>query len=267
MGFINDYFSLSTNWRTFQLKKMWFFYFFTRQFERFATKRFDMTIACSHYVAQLLKTEYDVADNKIAVLYQSCDLQTLAFKPKTQPFTPPYKLLFVKSQIQTGGLDILCKALCLLKNYSFELTLIGASERFDGEIKQLLADMPHVQARVLGRCTKEKVYSEMYAHDILCIPSRTESLGIANIEGLATGISVVSTREGGITEVLNKGENGWLALSENPASLADALENCLLAPPSVKMQKMENGRRYVEQYFDSVLLVKQFVDMCEKIIV
>ena len=265
IGFINDYFSLNTSWRTFQLKKMWFFYFFTRQFERFATKRFDLTIACSHYVAQLLKKEYAVADHKLAVLYQSIPLNTIAFKPKTEPFAPPYKILFVKSQIHTGGLDILCQALCLLKDYTFELTLIGASERFEREIQVLFETMPHVQGRVLGRCSKEKVYAEMYAQDILCMPSRTESLGIANIEGLATGISVVSTREGGITEVLDKGENGWLAASENPASLAEALKNCLLAPPSVKMQKSEKGRRFVEQYFDSALLVKQFVEICEKI--
>ncbi len=263
MGFINDYFSLNTSWRTFQLEKMWFFYFFTRQFERFATQRFDLTMACSQYVAALLKKEYHCPDAKIAVLYQTSDLHTICFKPKTKPFTAPYKILFVKSHIQTGGLDILCKALTILKDYTFELTLIGASQRFEGEIKSLIQAMPHVQTHIMGSCSKEMVYAQMYAHDILCMPSRTESLGIANIEGLAAGISVVSTHEGGITEVLNNGENGWLATPENPASLAEALKNCLLAPPSVRMQKSENGRRYVEQYFDPTQLVKQFIDICE----
>ena len=150
-----------------------------------------------------------------------------------------------------------------LPNYTFELTVICPLSIFHKAIETLFKNNTHVQLTILGKIDKKSLYAQMAAHDILCVPSRVESLGIINIEGLSTGISVVSTREGGIPEVLNYGENGWLAEPENAESLADALKNCIEADPSVRKQKSINGRRFIEQNFNIKELVAQFLDICE----
>ena len=136
-------------------------------------------------------------------------------------------------------------------------------EPVKSEFETLFKNNTHVQLTILGKIDKKSLYAQMAAHDILCVPSRVESLGIINIEGLSTGISVVSTREGGIPEVLNYGENGWLAEPENAESLADALKNCIEADPSVRKQKSINGRRFIVQNFNIKELVAQFLDICE----
>jgi glycosyltransferase involved in cell wall biosynthesis len=102
----------------------------------------------------------------------------------------------------------------------------------------------------------------MYDNDILCTPSRVESLGIANAEGLATGISVVSTREGGITEVLHYGKNGWLAAPENAEDLAEKLKECIESTPSVSAEKSRNGRLFVEKKFDYKQFNALFLEKC-----
>ena len=104
----------------------------------------------------------------------------------------------------------------------------------------------------------------MYNHHVLCIPARHEALGLANVEGLAHGISVVSTHVGGVPEVLDKGNCGWLAEAENPVSLAEALKNCIEADPSVRMAKSRYGRQHVEQFFSKETMLQKCVALFDK---
>ena len=263
IGFINDYFRLKANLKHFEWSKDWLFYFVTRQIEQYAVFKLDEIIACSHYLSRYLIEEYKCPAHKIHTLYQSIDVEQIEFSPQ-RAFDSPYKILFVKSYIYYGALDILSKALSQLSDFTFELTVICPLTAYNSEIHEFFKNIPHVQLTILGSVNKESLYAQMAAHDILCVPSRIEALGIINIEGLATGISVVSTQEGGIPEVLNQGENGWLSIPENAESLAEVLRNCIEATPSVREQKSINGRRFIEQNFNIQLLVAQFLDICEK---
>ncbi len=263
IGFINDYFRLKANLIHFEWSKHWLYYFITRQVEKYAVFKLDKIIACSHYLSRYLMEEYKGSPHKIYTLYQSIDVENIDFSPQ-RAFVAPYKILFVKSYIYYGALDILSKALNQLSDFAFELTVICPLSAYNDAIEELFRNIPNVRLTILGSVGKESIYAQMAVNDILCVPSRVESLGIINIEGLATGISVVSTCEGGIPEVLNEGENGWLAVPENAESLAKALKKCIQVDPSVRKQKRINGRRYVEQNFNIKLLVAQFLDICEK---
>ena len=263
IGFINDYFRLKASLKHLKWSKEWLYLFTTRQVERYAVFKLDILVACSQYLSQYLINEYHCSPNKIHTLYQTIDVEEIEFEPQ-RAFIAPYKILFVKSYIYYGALDILSKALNQLPNFTFELTVICPLSSYNKDIQELFRNSPNVQLTILGSMNKESLYTQMAVHDILCVPSRVESLGIINIEGLASGISVVSTREGGIPEVLDEGRNGWLAEPENAESLADALKNCIDADPSVRKQKSINGRRYVEQNFNIKPLVAQFLDICEK---
>ena len=263
IGFINDYFRLKANLEHFEFSKQWIHHFATRQLERYAVFKLDKIMACSHYLSQYLIREYRCPAHKIYTLYHSIDIDKIKFEPQ-RVFKSPYKILFVKMRIYFGALDFLAQALNKLSHYQFELTIICPYSEYKNAIENLFKDISHVQLSIVGRLNKEDVYAQMDINDILCVPSRIESLGIINIEGLATGISVVSTREGGIPEVLDDGENGWLATPENAESLANALKNCIEADPSVRQQKSINGRHFIEQKFNIENLIALFLDICEK---
>jgi colanic acid/amylovoran biosynthesis glycosyltransferase len=53
---------------------------------------------------------------------------------------------------------------------------------------------------------------------------------MTNIEGLASGISVVTSSAGGIPEVLDDGRNGWMAVPGDARDLAEKLKECILHP-------------------------------------
>ena len=71
----------------------------------------------------------------------------------------------------------------------------------------------------------------MSAFDVFCLPSHYEGLPIALMEALALGLPVVSTRVGGIAELVTDGEDAVLVPPSAPALLARALIDLVRDPP------------------------------------
>jgi colanic acid/amylovoran biosynthesis glycosyltransferase len=263
IGAINDY--LTANARLSMhgtYRRYLFFRYFVRFFEKWSTRFVDCVLVCSDDLSRRIITAYKVDSQRVIALMIGFDVQSISFKKRNTPFGNPIKLLFIKSNLRSGGMDILTQALAQLSEYTFTLTVIGAPDFRRTEIEDLIKNLPHIDLRFLGFQSQIAVYSEMQNNDILCTPSRVESLGIANAEGLAAGISVVSTREGGITEVLDNGKNGWLAEPENATDLAQKLKECIETNPSVRAEKSRIGRLFVEKRFDYQQFNVLFLERC-----
>jgi colanic acid/amylovoran biosynthesis glycosyltransferase len=239
-----------------------FFRYFVRFFEQLAARHIDRIIVFSDDLKNRIYIAYKIDLQRFILLPLGFDVQNIVCKNAATPFKSPIKLLFIKSNLISGGMDILTSALAQLQDYTFILTVIGAPDFRKTEIEHLIKDLKHIQLRFLGFQSQNTVYNEMQDNDILCTPSRVESLGIANAEGLANGISVVSTREGGIPEILDYGKNGWLAEPENAEDLADKLKECIEAPPSVRTEKSRCGRLFVEKKFDYTNFNAVFLERC-----
>ena len=68
------------------------------------------------------------------------------------------------------------------------------------------------------------------AADVFALPSRTEGLPVALLEGMAAGLACVATRVGGTPEVLENGRQGRLVAPERPEALAEGLIEALTRP-------------------------------------
>jgi glycosyltransferase involved in cell wall biosynthesis len=68
------------------------------------------------------------------------------------------------------------------------------------------------------------------AADVFALPSRTEGLPVALLEGMAAGLACVATRVGGTPEVLEDGRQGRLVAPESPEALAEGLLKALTRP-------------------------------------
>jgi glycosyltransferase involved in cell wall biosynthesis len=75
-----------------------------------------------------------------------------------------------------------------------------------------------------GRSTMDRVKQLYLEHDVLVMPSRTEGLPVALLEGMAHGcIPVVSDLPSGIPELVENGVNGFRIPPGNVAGFADAI--------------------------------------------
>jgi N-acetylglucosaminyldiphosphoundecaprenol N-acetyl-beta-D-mannosaminyltransferase len=85
--------------------------------------------------------------------------------------------------------------------------------------------------------------------DVCVLPAKKpEGLGNVLLEAMALGKPVVGTRTGGIPEVIEDGENGYLVEPGDGRSLATTLER-LLADPELRRRMGEMGRRRFEDRF------------------
>ncbi len=78
-------------------------------------------------------------------------------------------------------------------------------ELAEGEARALGVEQ---DVRFLGRL--ESVISLLQASDLFLLPSQSESFGLAALEAMACGAPVVSTRAGGVPELIDDAENGIL---------------------------------------------------------
>jgi teichuronic acid biosynthesis glycosyltransferase TuaC len=83
---------------------------------------------------------------------------------------------------------------------------------------------------LLGRRPPAQVARYMQAADVLCVPSHNEGLPNVVLEAFACGLPVVSTRVGGIPEVLCHDFLGRLVETGNATALAKALASMLAQP-------------------------------------
>ncbi len=96
------------------------------------------------------------------------------------------------------------------------------------------------------RSDVENIYR---ASDIVVMPSRGgEPFGLITIEAGASRRPVVATRDGGIPEVIQHGENGFLVEREDLAALAHYTA-MLVDDPMLRQRMGERARQIVEERF------------------
>ncbi|MBD2848186.1 glycosyltransferase family 4 protein [Paenibacillus sp. IB182496] len=88
------------------------------------------------------------------------------------------------------------------------------------------------------------------AADVALVPSAArEAFGLVNVEAMACGLPVVATRAGGIVEIVEDGQTGWLL---DPDALGAQLPERLLPllrDPALREHMGRLGRERVEQRF------------------
>jgi glycosyltransferase involved in cell wall biosynthesis len=131
--------------------------------------------------------------------------------------------------------------------------IIGDGER-RAELEAIARQLGVADAtRFLGwRDDMREVYADL---DVVTLCSNNEGSPVALIEALAAGRPVVSTRVGGVPNVVQDGESGLLVPPRDPAALADGIL-ALLRDPARAAQLGLTGRRAVFPKHSSGRLVQ-----------
>lgn len=230
--------------------------------EKFSSKQLDFIITCSDYLKETLVKHYELNPQRIFRLYQAVDVFSLSFEVPKVP-SSIVKILFVKHRYDIGRIKDLARALRLLSDFNFEVTVVGPPIRSKREILDYFKQMSHVNVLFLGPIPQHIVHEEMCKNDILCIPSILEAQGLANVEGIAHGIAVVTSNAGGIPEVMNHGSNGWMCEPMNPESLASALRKCLNTSNMERKAVALRARKFAEDNFGYSVCIKNLLSLLD----
>lgn len=101
--------------------------------------------------------------------------------------------------------------------------------------------------------------------DVFLLPSELESFGLAALEAQACEVPVIATRIGGLPEVVNDGETGFLSdVGDIEKMTADTLR--LLADEELRRSFGEKGRELAVQRYSTSKIIPQYIAFYEKIV-
>ena len=176
-----------------------------------AIEKARLLIYASSWAAQSAIKDYGAAEEKVHVVPMGANFESPPLKEIIQEKrrSEQCRLLFVGFDWQRKGGDIAFETLLALEEMGIqaELTVCGCvppakySHRRMKVIPYLDKNDP-VQYREL-----EQLYLKS---DFLLLPTRNECFGLVFCEANAFGLPVITTRTGGVPEVVRDGENGFL---------------------------------------------------------
>lgn len=209
-------------------------------------------------VSQAVKTYFvaqGVPESRITVLHNGITLadfvpQELAAAKMEFAHLPCDPLVGIFGRLAPEkGQDVALDALTLLLPIipNLKLMVVG-----DGRCQEELS----MQVERLGIGSNVDFYGFhsnprplMRACDIVLVPSRKEGFCLSAIEAMALGRPVVATNVGGLPEVVADGVTGILVPPDDPAALADAIQQ-LLHHPERAVAMGEAGNARVAENFD-----------------
>jgi glycosyltransferase involved in cell wall biosynthesis len=103
------------------------------------------------------------------------------------------------------------------------------------------------QVRFLGFLDTVRKVREAARADIFVSTSRIDNTPVAVVEACAMGLPVVSTRVGGVPDLLTDGETGLLVPDDDDRALAEAVERLVKDAP-LASRLSANGRALAERF-------------------
>jgi glycosyltransferase involved in cell wall biosynthesis len=198
----------------------------------------------------------------VRLVYHGLDLtsfavsgQPLSRRDGTNP-AEPVRLLSVGRAVEKKGLDLLLDALASCPpELNWTLTHIGGGELLKS--LQARAERLGIADRVSWRGAEaQSAVLEAYrSADVFVLPCRTarngDRDGLPNVlmEALSQRLVCLSTRVGGVPELIRNGETGLLVAPEDSAALAAALVR-LIRDPDLRQRLAIAGERHVRATFD-----------------
>jgi len=178
------------------------------------------------------------------------------------------KFLFVGHISKRKGVEYLIKAFNKLsENYdNMELNIVGSGALSTVEFMKDLVDVKgNNVVNFIGKVLPNEINKFYEGTDVFVLPSLSETFGMVNIEAMACGKPVISTRVGGVVDYLEDGLFGFLV---DPASVDDLFEKMsIFANNFYKAKEIGRGARdYVVGKFDWDILAKRALDKYRDII-
>jgi glycosyltransferase involved in cell wall biosynthesis len=225
--------------------------------------RGDRIIAGSEYVAEQVRQQYGVPDERLRVIRRGIDVgrfdpeavdrQRVAALAEQWRVSPGTKVLMLPGRaVRRNGHRLLLQAIAKLPRRNLLCLIVGDSDqgsRFAGDVETQIGSLElGGVVRIVGPC--DDMPAALMVADVVAVSSTTgyEPLARAAVEAQAMGRPVVVTDVGGLGETLMPAATGWL-VEPDAGALANALELALAMPEEARARLAVRARRFVTRNF------------------
>lgn len=217
-----------------------------RSMIRFAFRRADKVIVLS---SEWCKKVGDFCDaGKLTVIpngvFVNSDEDAIPLKQGK-----PFLLLFMGNLLQRKGVYDLIEAIRIVRHKCVAISLYlcgeGETQKVRERIRSMGLDETVVVPGWVEGAKKEELLNRAYLY---ILPSYIEGLPVSVLEAMATGCPVISTKIGGIPDILEDGIEGFLIEPGDVASLADSILTLLNDPSLWNRMARAAKKKVISEY-------------------
>jgi glycosyltransferase involved in cell wall biosynthesis len=193
----------------------------------------------SNWARNSLIRDYGVEAERVEVVPPGVD--TFSWRPGEGRSAGVTRILFVGGDLERKGGGVLLEAFRSLPRGVAELHLVTRSRtpRDEG-----IYSYHHMQPN------SPELVALFQSCDIFVLPTEAEAFGIAAVEASATGLPIIATDVGGLTDIVAEGETGFLI---RPGSVRELVDRLLVLCQDAQLRERMGraGRQRAEALFDA----------------
>lgn len=174
---------------------------------------------------------------------------------KTTPIKTPHEgfnILFLSNMMKEKGVWDLVEACRILKEQGkkFHCHFVGKwSDITEKDFQQKLQETyleNEITAHGAKYGTEKNVFFQQA--DVFVLPTHNECLPLVLMEAMEQSLACISTREGGISAIIEEGKTGYVIDKQQPLILAEKIA-CLIDQPALCQAMGEAGRKKFKEEF------------------
>ncbi len=234
-----------------------------KKFYNSSIARGEKVIAISNYVADYLRQNYHLDDDRIRIIHRGIALER--FHPTA--VTPERMIRLAREwRVPDGtsvvmlpgrltrwkGHHVLIDALARLGRRDIFCIIIGSDQGRTGyrlELEESIRDKNlEGQVRIVDHCD-DMAAAYMLATVIVSASTDPEGFGRIPIEAQAMGRPIIATDHGGARETIVRGETGWLVPPGDDAALSRAISEALSLNPTQRAILATRAMSHIANHF------------------
>ena len=209
-------------------------------------------VTWSQWAKDSLASDYGVPPEKVVVIPPGIDTALWDFSRSSRPGGPVH-LLFVGGDFARKGGDTLLEAFARLPQSADVHLHVVTKTQGVGE------GLPRVTVYRDVAPNSERLRGLFAQADLFVFPTRGDCLPLAVMEALASGLPVVTTDVGALSEAVTHGETGWVVPPDDTDALAGALA-ALAGDGALRAALGGQARQVARERFDSGINYSRLVD-------
>ena len=216
-----------------------------RYLEKNILNRAKYLIAVSPYVK---RTIAPMTAGDISVIYNSLDEIFFSINKNEVP----NRILFVGGIEERKGLHVLIDAIAAIKQTipAIKLHIVGGIRKasYYNDLLNQIVNLGLQDSIVFkNHLSNSELMQEYSEAALFVLPSKEESLGVVLLEAMATGTPIVASNIGGIPDIIEDGQNGYLVNYGDSQAMASSIIK-LLSDDKLRGEMGAKGKEMAKNY-------------------
>jgi glycosyltransferase involved in cell wall biosynthesis len=242
--------------------------------------RGDHVIAVSNFIAEHIKENYKVNEEKLTVIHRGVDLEYFNPEKINQvriiqaaqklPISFERPIVLMPGRLtRWKGQAVLLKAISLLPKNSVSCILIGddkGHQKYRRELENLVEKLSLEEDVLILPHSNDIAALYMLSDVVISASTEPEAFGRVVTEGQAMGRMVIASNIGGARETIINNQTGWLVEPDNHEELAEAIRKAISLNEEERMIFSKRARKHIEDNFSLELMCDKTFNVYEKML-